>query len=171
MFVTLEAEDEILEAIRGTDLTDQSKILIKITNAVNAQHAGTGVETETGQRGETETKDHTNTDRMSYAMEFASAVIAGDTSDATVRKAISEEVDWTGAGKDTGETRETDTTTDTTKTRAADLLQGSTKEGSHRVILADAETTRVRQGEIRVLLWHKEDIKGTLADHRASTEQ
>jgi len=171
--VTSEAEDEILEAIRGTDLTDQSKILIKITNAVNAHHAGTGVETETGQREETETetKDHTNTDRMSYATEFASAVIAGDTSDATVRKAISEEVDWTGAGKDTGETRETDTTTDTTKTRAVDLLQGSTKEGSHSVKLADAETTRVRQGEIRVLLWHKEDIKGALADHRASAEQ
>jgi hypothetical protein len=79
VFVTSEAEDEILEAIRGTDLTDQSKILIKLTNPVNAHNAGTGVEKETGQREETETKDHTNTDRMSYATEFASAVIAGDT--------------------------------------------------------------------------------------------
>jgi hypothetical protein len=108
---------------------------------------------------------------MSCAREFASAVIAGDTSDATVRKEINAEVDRAGAGKDTGETRETDTTTDAMKTRAADLLKGSTKEGSHSAPPADAETTSNRQGEIRVLLWHQEDIKGTQADHRASTEQ
>jgi len=108
---------------------------------------------------------------MSCAREFASAVIAGDTSDATVRKEINAEVDRAGAGKDTGETRETDTITDATKTRAADLLQGSTTEWSHSVPPADAETTSNRQGEIRVLLWHQEDIKGTQADHQASTEQ
>jgi hypothetical protein len=40
---TSEAEDDILEAIRGTDLSDQSKLIIKITNAANAPHEGTGV--------------------------------------------------------------------------------------------------------------------------------
>ena len=81
------------------------------------------------------------------------------------------EVDRAGVGKDTGETRETDTTTDDTKIRAADLLQGNTKEGSHSVRPADAETTLSRQGEIHVPLWRQEDIKGTLADHRVSTEK
>ena len=75
---TSEAEDDILVAIRGTDLTDQSKTIIKITNAANVPHEGTGVEKETDQREETETKDQT-TDLMSCAREFASAVIAGDT--------------------------------------------------------------------------------------------
>jgi len=159
------AEDDTLEAIRGTDLNDQSKIIIEITNAANVLQEETGVEKETDQREEVEieTKDRT-TDHMSLEREFVSAVIAEDISDATVLKEINVEVDRDMAGIDW---EETDTTTDAMKTRAADLHKGSTKEGSHNVPTVDAETTLIRQGEIhdrqgeiRVLPLHQEDIKG-----------
>jgi hypothetical protein len=148
------------EVIRGTDLNDPSKFYCDVTNEASAL---IGTETET----EIEKKDQT-TDLSSYAREYALAAVAEDTSDATAPKAINDVVHRAEAEKDT---RETDTTTDAMKTRAADLLQGTTTEGSQSVPLADAETTRGRQGEIRVLLWNQEDITGTQADQRASTEQ
>ena len=100
------------------------------------------------------------TDLLSCAKEYASAVDAEDTSDATAQKEIQDGVHQAEVEKDT---KETDTTTDATKIRAADLLHATTREEkeSTSAQLADGETTRVLQGETPGPLWVLEDSTGT----------
>lgn len=143
VIATTEAEDAALAVTQGTD---HSKYYVYLTNSVARLIA-------------VETRVRT-TDRLSSAREFALAVDAGDTSDATAQKEIQDAVLRAEAEKDTSET---DTTTDATKTRAADLRRATTREGkeSTSAQLADGETTRVRQGETPVRLWDLEDSTGT----------
>lgn len=100
------------------------------------------------------------TDHLSYARESALVADAGDTSDATAQKEIQDAVHRAEVEKDTNET---DTTTDATKTRAADLRRATMREEkeSSSAQPADGETTRVHQEETLVRLWHIRDSTAT----------